>query len=159
MADLAQWLAALPLGAAIRRLTWAIPLLQTLHILSTSMVLSSLIMVSLRLWRSSVPGTVRARGRRYLPWVWGSLIVLVITGAGLIAGNPRSVRDPALIAKLWLMLPAGALTLVLALMTRAALEKGGGGRLMMGTAAAGTLTLWFAVTLLGRGRWIFNFLS
>ena len=38
-------------------------------------------------------------------------------------------------------------------------EKRAGGRLAMSATAAATLMLWLGVTFLGRGRWIFNFLS
>jgi hypothetical protein len=161
MADLAQWLAGLPLGAAMRRLPWTFPLLQTLHILAIGMMLSSLIMISLRLWRMSNTQSIVVRGRRYLPWIWWSLAVGSLTGIALIAGNPRSFRDPALAVKLWLMAPATAATLVLALMMRAGdgFEKRAGGSLTMSVAATAALVLWLGVTFLGRGRWIFNFLG
>jgi cytochrome bd-type quinol oxidase subunit 2 len=161
MADLAQWLTGLPLGLAMRRLHWLFPLLQTLHILATGLVMSSAIMVSLRLWRVAKTQSIAARAHRYLPWLWCSLAVLTLTGAALIIGNPRSLRDPALPAKLWLTLAATAVTVGLALMMRRGdkFEKRAGGRLTMGVAAAATLMLWVGVTFLGRGRWIFNFLG
>jgi hypothetical protein len=160
MAELAQWLTSLPLGVAMRRLPWLFPLLQTLHILAIGMMLSSLIMISLRLWRVSRTQGIVARGHRYLPWIWWSLVVLTLTGVALIIGNPRSLRDPALAVKLWLMVPAAAVTLVLALMMRGGdhFEKRAGGRVTMSVAATATLVLWLGVTFLGRGRWIFNFL-
>ena len=161
MADLAQWLTGLPLGVAMRRLPWTFPLLQTLHILAIGMMLSSLIMISLRLWRMSKTQSIIVRSHRYLPWIWWSLVVLSLTGIALVVGNPRSLRDPALAVKLWLMVPATAVTLVLALMMRAGdgFDKRAGGGLMMSVAATGTLVLWLGVTFLGRGRWIFNFLG
>jgi hypothetical protein len=161
MSDLAQWLTSLPLGLAMRRLHWLFPVLQTLHILATGMMLSSLIMISLRLWRVSNTQSIVARGRRYLPWIWWSVVVLTLTGIALIIGNPRSLRDPALALKLWLMVPATALTLVLALAMRGGdrFEKRAGGRLTVSVALAATLVLWLGVTFLGRGRWIFNILS
>jgi hypothetical protein len=160
MADLAQWLTGLPLGVAMRRLHWLFPLLQTLHVLAIAMMLSSQIMISLRLWRVSNTQSIVARGHRYLPWIWWSLVVLSVTGVALIIGNPRSLRDPALAVKLWLMVPATAVTLVLALMMRGGdrVEKRAGDRLTTSLAAA-TLVLWFGVTFLGRGRWIFNLLG
>jgi hypothetical protein len=161
MADLAQWLTGLPLGVAMRRLHWLFPLLQTLHILAIGMMLSSLIMISLRLWRVSKTQGIAARGQRYLPWIWWPLVVLAVTGVALIIGNPRSLRDPALAVKLWLIVPATTVTLVLALMTRSGdrFDRRVGGRLAMSIVATATLTLWLGVTILGRGRWIFNFLS
>ena len=162
MVALSQWLTDLPLGVAMRRLQWLFPLLQTLHILAIGMILSSTIMISLRLWGASTTQNIIARGSRYLPWIWWSLVVLSLTGVALIIGNPRSLRDPALAAKLWLMVPTTALTLVLALMMMRggdSFEKRAGGRLTMSVAATAMLVLWIGVTFLGRGRWIFNFLG
>jgi hypothetical protein len=117
--------------------------------------------MSLRLWRVSKTQSITARAHRYLPWLWCALVVLTLTGAALIIGNPRSLRDPALAAKLWLMVPATAVTIVLALMVRGGdrLEKRAGGHLAMSVAAAATLMLWLGVTFLGRGRWIFNLIG
>jgi hypothetical protein len=161
MADLAQWLTSLPLGVVMRRYGWLFPLLQTLHILATATLMSSSIMISLRLWRVSKTQSIAARAHRYLPWIWWSLVLLTLTGVALIIGNPRSLRDPALPAKLWLMVPATAVTLVLALMMWGGdkFEKRAGGHLAISVAAAATLMLWLGVTFLGRGRWIFNFLG
>jgi cytochrome bd-type quinol oxidase subunit 2 len=161
MADLAQWLTGLPLGVMMRHYGWLFPLLQTLHILATGLVMSATIMISLRLWRVSKTQSIAARAHRYLPWIWWSLVVLTLTGAALIVGNPRSLRDPALPVKLWLTLAAIIVTLALALMMRNGdrFEKRAGGHLMMSVAAAATLILWLGVTFLGRGRWIFNFLG
>jgi hypothetical protein len=161
MADLAQWLAGLPLSQAMRRIAWLFPLLQTIHIMATAMILSSAIMISLRLWGVSRKQAIAARGHRYLPWIWASLVVVTITGAALVVGNPRSLRDPVLPVKLWLMVPAIATTLVLAVAMRgsALWEKRPGVRGMMSLTAAATLVLWLGVTLLGRGRWIANLIG
>jgi hypothetical protein len=118
MADLAQWLTTLPLSQVLRRMAWLFPLLQTVHILSIAMMLSSVIMISLRLWGVSRAQAIAALGHRYIPWIWTSLVVVTVTGIVLIVGNPRSLRDPALQVKLWLMVPAIATTLVLAVALR-----------------------------------------
>ena len=64
MQDLVQWLTSLPLGLTIRRSTWLIPLMQTLHILAIGMVLSSVIMIDLRVWGLSRSHTVGESAHR-----------------------------------------------------------------------------------------------
>jgi hypothetical protein len=161
MADLAQWLTGLPLSLVMRRIGWLFPLLQTIHILAIGMMLSSAIMISLRLWGVSRAQAIAACGHRYMPWIWMSLVVLTVTGVVLVVGNPRTLRDPALQVKLWLMVPAIATTLILAVAMRgeALWEKKPGARGMMSLAAAATLVLWLGVTLAGRGRWIANLIG
>jgi uncharacterized membrane protein len=161
MADLAQWLTSLPLSLAMRRIAWLFPLLQTVHILSIGLMLSSVIMISLRLWGVSRTQAIAALGHRYMPWIWTSLVVVTVTGIALIVGNPRSLRDPALQVKLWLMVPAIATTLVLAIAMRgeALWQKNPRTRGMMSLAAAATLVLWLGVTFAGRGRWIVNLIG
>jgi uncharacterized membrane protein len=161
MADLAQWLTSLPLSLALRRIAWLFPLLQTVHILSIGLMLSSVIMISLRLWGVSRTQAIAALGHRYMPWIWTSLVVVTVTGIVLIVGNPRSLRDPALQVKLWLMVPAIATTLVLAIAMRgdALWQKNPRARAMMSLATAATLVLWLGVTFAGRGRWIVNLIG
>jgi hypothetical protein len=161
MADLAQWLAGLPLSQAMRRIAWLFPLLQTIHILATGMMLSSVIMISLRLWGVSRTQTMAARGHRYMPWIWTSLVVLIVTGVALVVGNPRTLRDPALQVKLWMMVPAVAASLILAVGMRGdgMWEKNRSVRGMMSLAATAAFVLWLGVTLAGRGRWIVNLIG
>jgi hypothetical protein len=161
MADLAQWLTSLPLSLMMRRTAWLFPLLQTVHILSIGMMLSSVIMISLRLWGVSRAQAIAALGHRHMPWIWTSLVVVTVTGIALIVGNPRSLRDPTLQVKLWLMVPAIATTLVLAVALRgeALWQKNPSVRGMMSLAAAATLVLWLGVTFAGRGRWIVNLIG
>ncbi len=161
MADLAQWLTSLPLSQAMRRMAWLFPLLQSVHILSIAMMLSSVIMISLRLWGVSHSQAIPALGHRYMPWMWTSLAIVTLTGIALIVGNPRSLRDPALQVKLWMMVPAVATTLVLAVALRgeALWQKSAQARGMMSLAAAATLVLWLGVTFAGRGRWILNLIG
>jgi hypothetical protein len=90
-----------------------------------------------------------------------SLVVVSVTGIALIVGNPRSLRDPALQVKLWLMVPAIATTLVLAVALRgeALWQKKPGACGMMSFAAAAALVLWLGVTFAGRGRWMLNLIG
>jgi len=101
-----DWLASTALSETIQDVTWIIPTVQTIHILAISVVMSSILVVYLRvlglLGRSQSVAQVM---ERFLPWVWYTLIVLLITGVTLIIGEPgRSLRNPAFILKMSVLL-------------------------------------------------------
>src|SRR5260370_23203282 len=118
MAELSQWVGSLPISAAMRRITWLVPMMQTLHILSIGMVLSSVVMIDLRVWGASRSGTAIARSERFMPWMWTALAVATLTGIVLMLGAPRSFRDGAFVAKLYLMAAATVATPALPIMLR-----------------------------------------
>src|SRR5258708_26321935 len=103
MAELSQWVGSLPISVAMRRITWLVPMLQTLHILSTGIVLSSVLMIDLRVWGASRSGTAIARSERFMPWIWAALAIATLTGIVLMLASPRSFRDGAFVAKLYLL--------------------------------------------------------
>lgn len=154
MAELSQWVGSLPLSVAMRRISWLVPTLQTLHILSVGIVLSSVIMIDLRIWRVSRSGTATARSERFMPWMWSALAVAALTGIALMFGAPRSWRDGVFVAKLSMMAAATVATVALPIMLR---RNDCGGKdagvpaQLVGIAA---LVLWLGATLAGRGRWI-----
>jgi hypothetical protein len=159
MAELSQWVGGLPISLAMRRITWLIPVLQTLHILSIGIVLSSVVMIDMRIWGASRTGTALARSERFTPWLWAALAVAVLTGIALMFGAPRSWRDGAFVAKLYMMAGAAAATLALPLMLRRNACDGrdaGPAARIVGVAA---LVLWVGATLAGRGRWIAGMLG
>jgi hypothetical protein len=59
-----QWLQSTPLSLSVRRISWLIPMMQTLHILANGLVLSAIIMIDLRVWRraGAEPLADRVRG-------------------------------------------------------------------------------------------------
>ena len=108
----ARWLAATPASNEIQNVLWIIPLVQTIHILAIAMVLSSVGLIDLRLlgW-AGVRTTVTDTTRRYVPWIWASLVVLLCTGAILITGEPvRSLTNPTFQLKMLMLLAAVAVT-------------------------------------------------
>src|SRR5262249_37423303 len=154
MAELSQWFGSLPISLAMRRIPWFVPMLQTLHILSIGFVLSSIIMIDLRIWGVSRSGTAITRSERFMPWMWTALAVATLTGIALMFGAPRSWRDGAFVAKLYMMTAATVATMALPIMLRrnecGGKDAGVPARLV-GIAA---LALWLGATLAGRGRWI-----
>jgi hypothetical protein len=75
---------------------FAIPIMQTTHIIALACGFAAVLMMSLRVlglnsMNHSMPVTIR----RYLPWMWWALVVLVISGIGMIIGEPvRELINP-----------------------------------------------------------------
>jgi hypothetical protein len=162
MGDLIQWLNALPLSLAMRKISWAIPLTQTVHILATGMILSSVIMIDLRIWGVSRSQTFVESARRFVPWIWSGMVLLTLTGVLLMMGTPRrTLLDPTFTVKLQLIGAALAATLVFQIALRYRHkrwdERGAGWTAAV--VGAAILMLWVAVTVASRGRWIGNAVS
>ena len=159
MAELSQWVGSLPVSAAMRRITWLVPTLQTLHILSIGIVLSSVVMIDLRVWGASRSGTAITRSERFMPWMWSALAVATLTGIALMLGSPRSFRDGAFVAKLYLMVAATVATAALPVMLRRNACGGKDAGVPAQLVGIAALLLWLGATLAGRGRWIAGMLA
>ena len=75
---LSDWLAASGLSKWIAGTAWAVPTLQSIHILAIGVILASLAMLDLRL--AGLIGreqSLRDMTLRFYPWIWGALGVLV----------------------------------------------------------------------------------
>src|SRR4029450_11680680 len=131
MITFVQWLQSTPLSLSVRRISWLIPMMQTLHILANGLVLSAIIMIDLRVWRRTGAEPLADRVRRLLPWLWGALGVLTATGLVLVLGAPRrTLLDPPFHVKMLIMLVAIVATLVLtAMLRRLAPERVSAGRM------------------------------
>jgi len=109
---LIDWISSTHANAVIRDTVWIIPLVQTVHILAISVVMGSVLLLNLRVIGIISAGeTSDAFTRRYLPWVWSGLVVLLISGAILIIGEPgRDLKNATFWTKMALIVCAIALT-------------------------------------------------
>ena len=81
MHGLIEWLEGTSLSHGIQNLLWIVPAVQTVHIVAVAVVLSSMLMIGLRLLdRAGTLLPVDQVVGRFLPWVWVSLLVLLVTG-------------------------------------------------------------------------------
>jgi len=107
-----DWLALTPLSNLLQSVQWVIPMVQSVHIVAIAIVMSSVVMVDLRLM--GVTGrsqTITSLSQRFLPWIWWSLAVLLVSGAILIIAEPRrDLLNPVFQAKMALLLVAIAVT-------------------------------------------------
>jgi len=151
------WLAATSLSQAIQTAEWIIPAVQTVHILCVASVMSSVLMIDLRLLGIGARGqTLGSVASRFLPFIWWPLPLLLVTGATLIVAEPaRSLENSVFVLKMALLLGAVAVTLVFSLpLGRDASfwELTAARRWAARVLASVSLPLWAAIIF--AGRWI-----
>jgi len=103
-----KWLAATPLSQTIAGVEWIIPTVQTVHILAVATVLTSVLMFDRRMLQAGGREPSMAWiARRFLPFIWWPLPLLLATGLTLIIGEPaRTLENPEFYLKMSLLLAA-----------------------------------------------------
>jgi len=152
--DFCDTIDATALSQAIQATKWVVPLVQTVHILAIAALLSSVLMINLRLL--GVAGTDQTLARvseRFRPVVWWSLPVLLASGLMLIIGEPaRSLTNPFFQLKMCLLV----VVLIVTLLSQRPLNRDSGfwdNRVATGRAIAMlSLLLWSGIVF--AGRWI-----
>ena len=157
--ELTHWLAASAASEDIQRIFWLVPAVQTVHLLAIGILVSSGLLLGARLlglaWQQQ---SIAETARRFVPGIWWSLLVLLLSGSVLIVGEPgRTLGNPAFWAKV-LAIGAGAgLTLLL----QSRLRRDDGAWLRAGSAVpspaarllgGASVLLW--ISALALGRWI-----
>ena len=156
MLDFVNWLAATKARAIIQNASWIIPTVQSIHILTVCVVMSSVLLLNLRL--VGVIGGGEAADvftRRYLPWAGIAIVILFITGVILIVGEPnRDLNNVTFWRKMVLLAIALVLTFILekpVLKNARYWETGMRGHAARLLASA-ALLCWVGIVL--AGRWI-----
>jgi hypothetical protein len=155
--QLCAWLERTPMNETIQTVHWIVPAVQTIHILAIAAVMSSMLMINLRL--VGVIGRdlpLRPYSARFLPVIWWALPVLLVTGIVMIVGEPvRSLENTVFQVKMLLVIAAIAITLLyqVPLNREPAYWTLTGGRRAASVALAlVSLTVWVAIVF--AGRWI-----
>ncbi len=112
LSSFSSWLSTTPPSLEIQEVDWIIPTVQTIHILGIASVIGAVLLVDLRVLGLAMPRQpVAAVARRFLPWVWYTAVVLLLSGAILIVGEPaRSLPNPTFQLKMLLLLAVLGLT-------------------------------------------------
>lgn len=109
-----DWISHTWLSETIRNEAWIVPGVQAIHICAIAMVLGSALVSELRL--AGVIATDEAPAavvRRYLPWMWRALVVLLLSGLALVWGEPdRSLVNRVFWLKMSMVLVAFVLTIL-----------------------------------------------
>jgi hypothetical protein len=165
--DFCSWLQQSPFSQILQNVEWIVPAVQTVHILCIGAVISAALALALRqfgLLAADQPLTRVAA--QFLRVIWLALPILLVTGALLIAAEPRrSLASPAFQLKMALLVcVAGLLLLYQSRIGRLARSSTGAATGAAGAAAiaatfragkaitVGALLLW--VGIIFAGRWI-----
>jgi uncharacterized membrane protein SirB2 len=131
-----------------------IPTVQTVHIVSIAIVMTSMAMLDLRL--VGIAGrrqSLTEIGARFLPWVWGTLVVLLCSGSILIIAEPgRELINNVFWLKMSLLVGAVVLTLIFQTMLRR--RTGFWEHHRAAAVLLGSVSLLMWVGIVGAGRWI-----
>jgi len=155
IAALSEFLGHTALSLTLQETAWVVPAVQTVHILSVAVVISSSLFIALHLlgW-SARDLSAQQVARRFLPVLWWTLPLLLLTGSILIVAEPaRSLQNPAFYWKMGLLITASTLTLVYQVPLRRRADFWQRSRLRVAATkllAFTTLSLWAAVILAGR---------
>ncbi len=90
MQQFAQWLSTtLPSVFIQSHNSWAIPTIQSIHIVGIGVVLGSVLMIDLRIlgW-AGMDQTLRQTANRFAPWLTGGLGLMLATGLLMVIGEP-----------------------------------------------------------------------
>jgi hypothetical protein len=156
MRQFALWLAATPPSLFIQEHnTWAIPAIQSIHIVGIALVMGSVLMIDLRIlgltWTDQ---TLRQTMARFGPWLTGSLWLMLATGLLMVVGEP--VRELVTFS-FWLKMTLVAIGALVAVIFQRAVrlherqwEETLVHRSSIKALAVGTFLIWVAIIFLGR---------
>ena len=147
MNSFTDWLTSTALSQLIQTTSWAIPGIQTVHIICLATLFMSALMVTMRVlrrsWHEHSDSQVAAK---FMPVIWTCLILLLITGSLLIAAEPgRTLFNTVFYAKVTFIVLAVVLTLVINGASRRG-TVGGAHRVM----AVVSMLLWACTIIAGR---------
>ena len=125
------------------------PIVQTFHLLGIAVIMSSVVLLDLRILGLALPSQdVQELTRRVMPWVWWTLPVMLLSGSMFVFARPRRYfTNPIFGLKFALLVPAIALAAVLHFVSVRKPDSWS-----TKVVAAISLLLWVGVVL--AGRWI-----
>jgi hypothetical protein len=152
-----QWLYDSPMGTAIRESGSLFPWIESIHVLSITLVVGSIAVVDLRLLGIASKGRAVSRlSEEVLPLTWMGFIVAVITGLLLFVSNAvKYSHNPYFIAKMLLLILAGVNMLVFQFITTRGIEAWDESpSVPTAVRVAGAFSLLFWLAIITCGRWI-----
>ena len=118
--EFCDWLSATNVSVAFQSANWFVPTVQTVHIISIAILLTSVYVVSFRLIGITRGGlSLAVLTAKSTPWVWIALCVLLGTGILLTITEPaRELLNWAFRVKMLMVIALAAILLVVQTRTR-----------------------------------------
>jgi len=112
--EFCNWLAATRLSQAFADAAWFVPTVQSVHIVSIAVVITTLMRMDVRLLQLTRQGPELSQlANSYLPWIWWAFLVLLVTGILLTITEPsRELMNNAFRLKMLMVATLAILTLV-----------------------------------------------
>lgn len=144
-----DWLSSTAFSQAIQTSTWAIPAIQTVHIISLSLLMACALLLALRIMGHGLTSEPMPQlAARFTRGIWYLLVVLLASGSLLITAEPgRTVTNPAFYIKVALIVLAVIVTLWLSASARRELEKPSG---LHSFLAGISMLIWIGIIFAGR---------
>jgi putative copper export protein len=145
-----EWIYGTALSGALRENAWAVPVVQSIHIIAIAVVVGSALVIELRIAGIVAPDeSMSVVARRYLPWMWRALAVLLVTGLLMIIAEPdRTLSNVPFWIKMALVVTAVLISVVLRRPLLQPLSESSKGPAR--SLAWIALALWVAVIFCGR---------
>ena len=148
-----QWVASTTISQTISNSSWAFAVIESIHLLGLSVIGGAVLMLDLRLLGFGLRRQSAAElAREVQPWLVGSLLVMLVTGALLFTSEPIKCYYST---PFWVKMTCLLLAIVFTFTVRRSVTMAAGTRvrpLRYKLVALVSLALWFGVG--AGGRWI-----
>lgn len=150
------WLEGRDYSSAIRTSDWLFPTIETLHVLTLTLVVGSIAMVDLRLIGvASRERPVRQLTADVLPWTWISFVLAAISGFLMFSSSAtKYLDDGPFRVKLALLVLAGVNMAVFHCLTYRRVQEWDRAVPPMAAKLAGGISLLLWIGIVFCGRWV-----
>ena len=123
-----DWLSSTPFSQLIQVTSWAIPGIQTIHIISLALVFACALVFSLRIAGHGLTSEpLNQLASRFTGAMWWLLLLLLLSGSMLIVAEPgRTITNPVFYAKMLMLAAVVGVTLWLSTVARRQFERPSG---------------------------------
>jgi hypothetical protein len=144
-----EWLSATAFSQRIQITTWAIPGIQTVHIIALAILFAAALVFSLRIaGRGLASEPLPLLAARFTRAIWYLLGILLVSGTLLVIAEPgRTITNPMFYTKMAMLAVVIAITLWLSAVARRQFERPSGVHVFM---AGLSMLLWAGIMFAGR---------